>query len=343
MRIARGFILSPLLMLVSLSVFSAPDPEKMRTFRQGKSPIVSVRFTPDNIRLVSASADGTIVMRDVKTGGYVWQRSLDDPSGGTKRSLVAHLMDMELSPDGKTIAISYWRDHVGDNAVGRKGDERLVLLDAENGREAKTLIADDGMPRGLAFSPDGRSLVAVGADRTVQLWGLPEGKEQWTIKLKTRGISAAFSADGKLLAIATEAASDPEPVGLYEVETGRLVRSFPPSKRNVGGITFLSNDVLAISTNDLDGGQIDFWNVSDGKLTKTIKDDIGITFSPDRRLRASSGALNDHGVVIVSDVATDRKRATYRLPADLTASSFSPDNKTLVVGTEEGQIVLISV
>jgi WD40 repeat protein len=303
MRIARGFILSPLLMLVSLSVFSAPDPKEMRTFQQGKSPIMSVRFTPDNTRLVSAGADGTIVMRDVKTGRYIWQRSLDDPSAGMKRSPIAHLMDMELSPDGKTIAISYWRDRLGDNAVGQKSDERLVLLDAENGREVKTLVADDGMPRGVAFSPDGRSLVAVGAHRTVRLWGLPEGKEQWTIKLKTRGISAEFSADGKLLAIATEAASDPEPVGLYEAETGRLVRSFPPSRRNVGGITF----------------------------------------SPDGRLRASSGALNDHGVVIVSDVATDRKRATYRLPADLSASSFSPDNKTLVVGTEKGQIVLIGV
>ena len=58
---------------------------------------------------------------------------------------------------------------------------------------------------GLAFSPDGRTLVSTGADRTVRVWDPVTAQELFILKgHEARVRTAAFSPDGTILATGSE-------------------------------------------------------------------------------------------------------------------------------------------
>lgn len=336
------------LKIVTLAILLQPNScfgepgSKMRKFQQGKNNIVSVRFNKDGRHLISASFDGTIVMWDVESGRQVWKVDLDAGTKSKGSHTISNISAMDLSPDGQIMAVSYDRSQVVGNTLQGNSEYRIGMFKTFDGTEQTVLSGHSALIGALTFSPDGRLLLSASADRTARLWDLQEGKERRVVRLKSRGVDIAFAPDGKFLAIGTEAGTDPEPVGLYEVETGRLVASLPPARRNVARVGFLPNShLLAVASNDASTAQVDVWDITDNKLKRTIKDDTGITFSPDGRLRASSGSLYAHGIVVVRDMATNEKRVTHKLPADLSSSDFSSDSKTLAVGTEKGQIVLI--
>ena len=98
-----------------------------------------------------------------------------------------------ISPDGKTLAT--WRS---------EGD--IKLWDVAEGK-VKAGLKEGGPIDCLAFSPDGTTLAAKGADG-VHLWDVAAGKVTATLK-GGRGAylngfpcnCLAFSPDGKLLAL----------------------------------------------------------------------------------------------------------------------------------------------
>ena len=70
----------------------------------------------------------------------------------------------------------------------------------------------------VAFHPAGAVVATAGADRTVRLWSLAEGKELRKIQAHEGDVYAvAFSADGRLLA----SASADKTVRLFDAETGK--------------------------------------------------------------------------------------------------------------------------
>ena len=95
---------------------------------------------------------------------------------------------MALSPDGQTLATSYWGSEV-------------KLWDVTTGQQIGSLTNNHHRVWSLAFSPDGRFLATGGADQTVRLWDV--ATRQQTEQLKGHGsevMSVAFSADGQTLA-----------------------------------------------------------------------------------------------------------------------------------------------
>ena len=94
------------------------------------------------------------------------------------------------SPDGQSVAAT----------VGT----RIVVWNAETGREVKAFDYPQGRPYRLAFSPDSRSLAVSGADAVVRLYDVASGSEVRRFEGHTDGIlNLAFSRDGSQLATAS--------------------------------------------------------------------------------------------------------------------------------------------
>jgi len=94
------------------------------------------------------------------------------------------------------------------------------VREARNGREVHDFKAADGLVASLAFAPDSATLATAGADRSVSLWRMRDGRRLFrstthndqALCLTWRSPSRLVSsgADGRILTWKTNGSRDPE-------------------------------------------------------------------------------------------------------------------------------------
>jgi len=179
----------------------APDYPRVtpeRTFRVGTTKWPPyVEFTPDGTRLVTyveteaavwnvetlkqeaawktgelggtmaaLSSDGKILA--TAEGSYVrfWTLADGKPLGVVQMP-GASSRAMRFSPDGRRLA-------VGTGNYEQLYPSVIHLIDAERFQLVKTFAGHKGAVTGVAFSPDGRTLLSVSIDRSARVWDVPE-------------------------------------------------------------------------------------------------------------------------------------------------------------------------
>jgi serine/threonine protein kinase/sugar lactone lactonase YvrE len=166
------------------------DVDSPVTYSPDGRRIAFLRFRPEALAgdLVVASANGS-EQRTLVTHSMKENRSFEIGAG----------LGPAWSPDGSTIAVSVltWAPEVGG---------KVELIDAESGRERRLGVTDWFVLTGLAWLPDGSSLVVagfqVGAALAPQLWRLsfPDGAPTRVTNDSQRYRGASVSADGTTLA-----------------------------------------------------------------------------------------------------------------------------------------------
>jgi hypothetical protein len=227
----------------------------------------------------------------------------------------------------------------------------------------------------LSFSADGRTLHAAG-----QSWDVASGREReepealreapglnpkgWKmVDEKNRRLSflggRALSPDGKLLAAGFEneesrKGRDPGPtetVGLWEVKTGRLVRSLRQTRVGPPSSIAFSPDGERLATSGSPYDPPQLWDVATGravcKFTRPEDDPrrgkafAPMVFSPDGALLAMSG---EDGVVDLWETATGGAVLVLRGHArPVRALAFAPDGRRLISGGADGTALVWSV
>jgi WD40 repeat protein len=340
-----------LLLIVVLLPSSGSGSARARApkMRHGKTTIIALRCLPKGQQCISASYDGTIVMWDMRSGKRLWEYDYDARSKSNTTYTISHILGMDVSRDGTTVAASYSRNTVVTDTIKGRTEFGIALLDTRTGQLNRVLSGHTDLIGKVVFSPNADLLLSESGDETARLWNVKNGGEALLIKLNEKGADVVFCRSGKLAAIATQPiwGLPPQPiVGLYDVSNGRLMRDFPRDKNAVTALACSSDgQLLAIASGDSQGAQINIWNLESQSARISIPmprtELTSLSFSDDAHFLALAGYGNGRGLVEIRDLIRGKvvKMATFQ--AKVTALTFFSRGKGLLLGTDEGQILTL--
>jgi WD40 repeat protein len=345
-----------------------------------EAPVLALGFVPDRAALQVAEENGTVVTWDTQTGKRLFTLACLEPlpidrRGGGKKSAW-------FRPDGKAVVwsetgavLQSWDLVAGQETpcltwsqrgfqwVGFSADGRqlrvggplgeLGVCDAATGR----LV---GRPRQVgpiwftryATTPDrGKVVVVTGnndlgnkpqpGDGQILLWDPASDAEPAPLREQAAPAwCAALTPDGRLLA----ACGANQQIQVYDVATGRLVRSFTGRPYEYE-LTFSPDGKLLATC--ASSGSIRLYEFATGRMVrecKAVNAASCLAFSPDGRILASGqSAFRAHesghatgGMIYLWDAVTGRElreiAGTWPL---VRALSFSADGRLLACGNQD--------
>ena len=190
-----------------------------------------VGFSRDGKWLASASRYGEITLYE--TTGWKAIRRWPGNRFGTA--------SLAFSPDGKSLAIGgQWKTRIWDTATGKQ------LRDLEGANYTWS----------VAYSADGRMLVAAGSNNEIHLWEVATGKlrDAFPSGLTIAPQEIAFSPDGEILVAVSS-----DGIGVWDVVTGQKLRHLRETSGSIGGLAF-SPDGKRIATGSSDATLL-VWDV----------------------------------------------------------------------------------
>ena len=239
------------------------------------------------------------------------------PENAIARIGKGKINEIQYSPDGTILAVA---TNIG-----------IWFYDTRTHQEIALLTDHEGEVTNIIFSPEGSFFASGSEDGTIMLWNRSSGKQ--TILTIPLGLSPyinmAFSPDGKTIAIGNS-----KTISIWDTITGEQKSSVTSDLIDSNNfIKFLPDGETIVCVNW--GGLISLWNMSTGKLEKSIADIDhtasvwGTALSPDgKRIAVGSGDV-DGSIYIIDLNASELMFKLSGHSADVNCLIFSSDGKTL--------------
>ena len=228
----------------------------------------------------------------------------------------------------------------------------VVLLDWTTGRALDSGGGFGDLATSVSLSPDGKTLAAASADRTVRLFAFPEGTERLKPIARLEGhagavLSVLFGRDGATVV----SGSADRSVKVWDPSGGRLLRTLSnhtgavhclglrPTLPDVGGS---SPDSCASGGDD---HTLRIWQPRIGRMVRIVRKHEGpifcVAYCPNGSALYSAGA---EGIVRMIDADSDTIVKQWRASDDWIYSlAVSPDGTQVATGDWTGEVKLWQV
>jgi WD40 repeat protein/serine/threonine protein kinase len=248
--------------------------EVRATWSDHSQPVCSIAFSRDGRLLASAGGDwasddrGEIIIRELPSG-----QALYEPLRCHKGIARA----VAFSPDSRLLATG--------GGEYRTPDQEVVIWDVATGREVQRFSQLPAGVAGVAFTPDGRRIIASTGSTIVGL-DVETGRRAFSVTTRDNTAHAfALSPDGRWVVTG----GGDRGVTVRDVTTGRAVRDLSGMLTNSIWVAFNLDGSRLAGTAATDSA-IRIWDFVSGqnliKLSPRSKPN-GVAFSPDGRFLAS--------------------------------------------------------
>jgi WD40 repeat protein len=280
-----------------------------RVILPSRGPVRTVSFSPDGLRVLSASEDGT---------ARIWRTD-----GVLVRTLTQRgpLTGASFSPDGTLVLTA-------------SGDGTARIWRVDTGKQIAT-IRDRGPVTSATFGDDGKVVLTTSQDGTAQISTTGTGAPLVVVEHGRPVLSGSLSRDGRLLAtVSSDRSGQSLRVRLFALPGGRLLRELP-----VKGVTTVAfnraGTLLATGSEDHTAA---IWRISDGRRLHLFADHKGgvtdVAFGPRGRLLVTTSS---DGATRAWDTRTGTRVALMLGHVNaVNSASFSGDGKFLITASLDG-------
>jgi WD40 repeat protein/tRNA A-37 threonylcarbamoyl transferase component Bud32 len=320
----------------------------IRSFN-GPGRVVALAFTPDGrgLRLVSAKEQGKEAALQAYMQ-FVFQ-AFKAKAEPTLKHFTDALTEQEYSLEGKPRAKAAKFDLrrpagaiqlssdvlgegllLGDGLVPLKDQNLLIPFAAAPAADGKALAVAGmvlALP-GVGKGPKRSELEMAGA---VLVWDVVADRQRAVFKPGVLVLSAAFSPDGRTLALGGFDGA----VRLWDVETGKERASWAGHRTLVTSVSFSADGARLVSASA--DGVVKLWDVAGGKVVRSFRG---------HRAAVTSALLTADGATLVSaaadgpvkvwDTAVAAGPVTAKFAQVVVALSFTPDGRSLSALDQDG-------
>ncbi|KIK50569.1 hypothetical protein GYMLUDRAFT_985714 [Collybiopsis luxurians FD-317 M1] len=275
-------------------------------------PVRTVAFSPDGLKFVSGSNDGSVCIWDALTG--------------------EQLLQMEGHTDWvRSVAFS----SNGSKVISGSHDRNVSLWNAETGEQEMIMNGHTDWVYSVAFSPDGRKVVSGSKDKTVHIWDVVTGNTIIEMAGHTDAVySVAFSPDG----VNIVSGSADETIGIWNASTGAELKLINGHSSEVWSVVF-SLDGIRLVSGSADHS-VCIWDAVTGdnlmKISGHISEVTSVAFTSDGSLVVSGS--NDKTVRIWDAVTGEQLKQLDGHTDWINSVVLSPDGSKIMSGSDDETI-----